>query len=200
MENAKSLAAEQAGEAKAAAREARDHTVTAIRDGASDAAHEVADTGRSIVTEQAGKLATKVAEYERAARAASEKLHADGDDVLGQKIDHLASRLSRTSSYLRDAEPRRMWRDAEDLTRRRPELVLGGLLLGGLALGRFLKADRPDQHQDDDAMQGTRAQTGGPTGGTLPYPGTGTQHPQHQAPAPVAAPGLDPVSPSTPAL
>src|SRR5436309_13348785 len=126
-EQAKSLASDAKEQAKDAANQARDHVQTLVgqqKDQAADRLHTLADALR-----EAGR---KLNEGQQA-----------GD--LGQYADRAAQQVERLSAYLRDRELRDFVRDTENFARRRPEGFLGGTLIAGLMLARFLRASTPDQ-------------------------------------------------------
>lgn len=159
-EQAKSLASDAKEQAKDMANQARDHVQTLVgeqKDQAADRLHSLADALR-----EAGR---KLNEGQQA-----------GD--LGQYADRAARQMEKISSYLRDHDLRDFVRDTETFARRRPEVFLGGTLIAGLMLARFLKASAPERGYDGRDRGG--AWTGypqsarrGPTLGTsadhLPY-------------------------------
>ena len=96
--------------------------------------------GQDVVTEQKNRLAEIVHEYSQATKAASERLHEEGHASLGNRADEMAARLDRVSAYLRERKLSDIYYDAEDYTRRRPEIVFGMMFAAGLVAARFLKA------------------------------------------------------------
>jgi hypothetical protein len=60
----------------------------------------------------------------------------------------------KLSTYLRDNDLRGFVRDTETFARRRPEVFLGGTLIAGLMLARFLKASSPDQERGSSGYDG----------------------------------------------
>lgn len=129
-EQAKSLASDAKEQAKDMADQARDHVQT-------------------LVGEQKGQAADRLHSLADALREAGRKLN-EGQQAgdLGQYADRAAQQVERLSSYLRDRELRDFVRDAETFARRRPEVFLGGTLIAGLMLARFLKASSPETGYD----------------------------------------------------
>jgi hypothetical protein len=128
-EQAKTLAGDAKEQAKDMAGQARDHVQTLVgrqKDQAADRLHSLAD-----VLREAGH---KLDEGRQA-----------GD--FGQYADRAAQQVEKLSSYLRDHELKDFVRDTETFARRRPEVFLGGTLVAGLMLARFLKASRPNQER-----------------------------------------------------
>ena len=135
-EQAKSLASDAKEQAKDAANQARDHVQTLVgqqKDQAADRLHSLADALR-----EAGR---KLNEGQQA-----------GD--LGQYADRAAQQVEKLSTYLRDSELRDFVRDTETFARRRPEVFLGGTLIAGLMLARFLKASSPEQERGNLGYDG----------------------------------------------
>jgi hypothetical protein len=116
--------------------------VEEIKTLAQSAVKEVQETGGDFVHEQKEKLAQKVAKYGEALHAASERLRSEEGNVLANAAQKAADQLERVSSYLHEKEPVDFLEDVEAFTRRRPEVVFGGLFVAGLAAARFFKASR----------------------------------------------------------
>jgi len=165
-EQAKDLAGQAKDQAKEVANQARDHVQT-------------------LVGEQKNQAADRLGSLAEALREAGRKLN-EGQQAgdFGQYADRAAQQVERLSTYLRDHELRDFVRDTETFARRRPEVFLGGTLIAGLMLARFLKASSPDQGYDGRDRGG--AWTGYPQSSLQsfrsPYQGTAT------APRPVSSP------------
>ena len=127
---------------KGAAREQGSAAVEEIKTAAQSAAREAQEAGRDFVHEQKENLAQRVQKYAEALRAASERLRDEEGNVLAEPAQKGAEQLERMSSYLREKEPGDVLEDLEAFTRRRPEVVFGGLFVVGLAAARFFKASR----------------------------------------------------------
>jgi len=129
-EQAKSLASDAKEQAKDMANQARDHVQT-------------------LVGEQKDQAAERLTSLAGALREAGRKLN-EGQQAgdFGQYADRAAQQVERLSNYLRDSELRDFVRDTENFARRRPEVFLGGTLIAGLMLARFLKASSPNQGYD----------------------------------------------------
>ncbi|HEY4563511.1 MAG TPA: hypothetical protein VIJ36_11055 [Thermoanaerobaculia bacterium] len=125
-EQAKSLAGDAKEQAKDVANQARDHVQT-------------------LVGQQKDQAADRLRALAGALREAGRKLN-EGQQAgdFGQYADRAAQQVERLSTYLRDSELRDFVRDTETFARRRPEVFLGGTLIAGLMLARFLKASSPE--------------------------------------------------------
>ena len=90
-----------------------------------------------MIHKQKENLAQSVHKYAEALRAASESLRNEEGNVLAEPARKGAEQLERMSSYLREKEPRDFIEDLEAFTRRRPEVVFGGLFVVGLDGGQI---------------------------------------------------------------
>ncbi len=114
------------------------------RQQATDVAQQLKERGVTFIDEQKGRAAEVLRDVVAATRRAAEKLHNENDHNLAGYADSIAGRLGSLEGYLNQADGRRLVHDAADLARRRPEWILGGAFVVGLAVSRFLKASRPD--------------------------------------------------------
>jgi hypothetical protein len=81
-----------------------------------------------------------------ASRKAAEQLRNDNDTGMAHYADVIADQFDKGVSYIRSHDLRAVARDAENLARRHPEVFLGGMLIAGLGLARFLKASSHHQN------------------------------------------------------
>lgn len=93
----------------------------------------LAETGREELAEQIGGLG-------RALRSSSETLRNEEQGQAGYYSELLADQAERVSRFLRDHDSSDLIGRVEGFARRQPALFLGGCVIAGLALGRFLKA------------------------------------------------------------
>jgi hypothetical protein len=159
--------AQQAKEqAKNLANEAKDQTVR-VAEQARDHVHQLVD-------QQKGQAADRLGSLAGALREAGRKLN-EGEQSgdFGRYADRAAQQVERLSTYLRDNDLRGFVRDTEDFARRRPEVFLGGALLAGLALARFLKASSPNRAYDGYEGGNWTSYPQSSTGRTAPYAGAG---------------------------
>jgi hypothetical protein len=105
---------------------------------------QAGEHGASMFNDQKSRVANSIGGVASTLRRAAETLHEEQDKNLANYTESLADGIESCAAYLRDADPRRLMADAGNFARRRPELVLGGAFIAGLALVRFLKASRSD--------------------------------------------------------
>ncbi len=122
---------------------------------AKDMANQARDHVQSFVGQQKDQAADRLHALAGALREAGSKLN-EGQQAgdFGQYADRAAQQVEKLSTYLRDSELRDFVRDTETFARRRPEVFLGGTLIAGLMLARFLKASRPDQGRGSSGYDG----------------------------------------------
>lgn len=155
----------QASQAKAAVGDAAQRTASEAKDAARRVAEQAkgqakqltrdaADQGTAMLNEQKSRAADSLGGIGSALHRAAQTLHEEQDDNLAQYTDSLADGVESCAHYLRDRDFRSLLHDAGDLTRRRPELVLGGAFVAGLALVRFLKSSSPSSGGAYDRTSG----------------------------------------------
>ena len=88
-------------------------------------------------TTDAGSQARSMAE---SLRKSTEQMRSDGNSGAASVAEQAASQIERLGSYLEQRSGDDVIRDAESLARRRPWLIAGLGLAGGLAAARFVKA------------------------------------------------------------
>jgi hypothetical protein len=125
-----------------------------LRDGARTIKEQAAETAGELTTALKGEAA-RMADAQKA-RAASrihsvgwavhkgaQLLHAGKADAAAGYVDLATQSVEQASKYLEDSDLAQIAEDAADLVRRHPGVTIGGLLLIGVALGRFVKAGQP---------------------------------------------------------
>jgi hypothetical protein len=135
-------AKKEAAKFKDAASEQATASLESAKTNLKEAAQEAAGYSQGVLNEQKNRLAQLADEYSKAAQEASDKLNQEGHAALARRAQEMASRLSRASDYLRERELSKIYYDAEQVTRRRPEIVFGMMFTAGLVAARFLKASK----------------------------------------------------------
>jgi len=153
----KNLASDAKDQAKNLAGEAKEQV--------KDVANQARDHVQQLVGQQKDQAAERLGSLAEALREAGRKLN-EGEKAgdFGQYADRAAQQVERLSGYLRENDLRGFVRDTEEFARRRPEVFLGGTLIAGLMLARFLKASSPSQGSrsgyDGGALTGYPQSTG----------------------------------------
>ena len=125
---------------------------------AKDMAGQARDHVQELVGQQKDQAADRLGSLAQALREAGNKLNENqqaGD--FGQYAGRAAQQVERLSNYLREGDLRGFVRDTESFARRRPEVFLGGTLVAGLMLARFLKASSPTPAPRPVTQSGARS-------------------------------------------
>lgn len=124
---------------------------------------ELRDRALGVVEERAserlGRAADGMSSFVNALRSAGDALGGPGSSRLAEYPIEMADRLQAFGEHLRESEPRELAREVEDLARRYPELFLGGVLLAGVATGRFLRASREELEREEEAAAAPAAKS-----------------------------------------
>lgn len=93
------------------------------------------------------RLATGIHQTSEVLRDAGRRIGENGGTPVSRATEHAADSLEQAANYVQDTDPRTMMSDINRFARRQPELFLGGALLAGVLLGRFLRSEpeRPDE-------------------------------------------------------
>ncbi|QEG41611.1 hypothetical protein [Roseimaritima ulvae] len=141
VESAKDKAAEAQEQLKRKASEATE----AAKQKATEAAETAKQSGRKYAHEKKARLADEIGVFSGAIRKASSKLHDEEHDSIASYVDAAAEQLDHLRESLQSKDVGDLLADVQDFTRRRPEVVYGGLFVVGLAAMRFLKASKPSE-------------------------------------------------------
>jgi hypothetical protein len=119
-------------------------TVATLKQQAAEKVAELAGQmkgrGESLLSRQKERAAGELEHVARSIRASAASLQDGPLAEVGGYVEAAADRLDDASRYLAEQDWAALRRDAEQVVQRQPALFLGGMLLAGLALGRFLKA------------------------------------------------------------
>jgi uncharacterized protein YjbJ (UPF0337 family) len=155
----------QAQDLAEGAKEQAKNLASDAKDQAKDMANQARNHVQQLVGQQKDQAAERLGSLAEALREAGRKLN-EGEKAgdFGQYADRAAQQVERFSGYLRENDLRGFVRDTENFARRRPEVFLGGTLIAGLMLARFLKASSPSQGSssgyDGGALTGYPQSTG----------------------------------------
>jgi hypothetical protein len=125
----------------------------AVADGVKEEAEKFFD-------EQKGKLGDKVDRFGKMINQAAHALRAVKADPVAEAVDSAAGRFRDASSYIEDRSLGDILSDAEDVARRHPGLMLGGLFLTGLLAARFVKASASREESVGGGRSRSRASRG----------------------------------------
>jgi hypothetical protein len=133
-------AAEMAGRVMSGTREVKEQVMQKASELTRAVADGVREEAEKFFDEQKGKLGTKVDRVGKAINQAAHALHAVKADPLADAVDAAGERFKLASSYIEERNLGELISDAEDVARRHPAVMLGGLFVTGLLVARFVKA------------------------------------------------------------
>ena len=110
---------------------------------ARDAKDAAVDTAKSLTDRKTSEAATQVMHFSKAMHDAADRLREEEHTTAAGYVGTAARVLDRAAEYLDQAKLETLMKDAERFAHRRPEVFVGGLLVAGLGLARFLKASKP---------------------------------------------------------
>ncbi len=134
------------------------------REGASRLAGKAREQAQRAVEERKGQAASSLDSLSSVLRDSAGRLRGE-QSFFGDYAESAAERVDRLARYLRESDPEKFVRDAEDFARRRPEVFMGGMLVAGLLLARFLKSSSPEATDNDFVYAGGGSSSRG-TGGS----------------------------------
>jgi hypothetical protein len=107
-----------------------------------DRVREQTTTQLSTQKDRASDAMTSVAD---AVRQTADRLREGDQANVAQYADMAADQVERLSTHLRERDLSSLLREAEDVARRQPALVIGGAFVAGLLAARFLKSSNRQQ-------------------------------------------------------
>jgi hypothetical protein len=132
-----------------------------------DQAGRSAQAQASATMTQAGQTLQRVAQV---VREAGDELRADRPEIASVATT-AANQVERAGGYLRDHDAADAWNAATDAARRQPALVIGGALIAGFALGRFLRTATETQASRYGGTSASRSRFGTAAGAPSSYGG-----------------------------
>lgn len=149
VQQVKEQVKEKARDAAHQAKDTARHAMDQAKEQAMNAADQLRRKGESLAAQQKDRVAKELARVGAAVRQASTTLEGDHEQHLAGYTRFVAERCEQGALYLRRHETGELVSEVERFARRHPEVIFGGLFLGGLVLGRFLKASRPQPRYDE---------------------------------------------------
>ena len=148
---------------------------------AEEAAHGMRERARSIADQQKHAAAGRVEGIAHALRTASDELREQGQPMIADYSRYAAEGLESMAQSLERRDMDDFVEGVENFARQRPVAFLGGAMVAGFALARFVKSSsarryRRSAAERGGARPGMAAGTGTPTrpGGTPTRPASTT--------------------------
>ncbi|HEY7589505.1 MAG TPA: hypothetical protein VH723_00795 [Candidatus Limnocylindrales bacterium] len=127
----------------------------AAASGLAEQAGRTAEAQASTAMTKAGEALDQVAQ---AVRDAGSQMREQRPEIAGI-ADTAATRVEETARYLREHDARELMDQVQDFSRRQPLAVVGGSLVLGLLIGRFLGSGRSTTDSDGATVPRNRALT-----------------------------------------
>jgi hypothetical protein len=135
------------GSGMKAAKENAEHLTERVKDKAADlkrqatdAVHDMGVRARSAADEQKNVAAERVSGVARAFRVASDDLHDQGQSLVAGYSRQVAEGLESMAQSLSRRSLGDLVEGVEDFARERPVAFMGGAMVAGFALARFMKS------------------------------------------------------------
>ncbi len=146
LESEKRSAIDQATEAKDLAKQKASDAYQQLREGSKQVGKDSKEYLRTSVKTQQTGIADRITEFHGAIKAAADQLEEKDHGLASRRISKAANGLEAAANYLRESDPEDLLADLGNATKKRPELVFGGLFLLGLGIARFAKASQQDDN------------------------------------------------------
>ncbi len=134
--------------AKREANEVKNDLKDEARRKASDLKQSAKNQTRETAQKAKQEASSRLTAYAEAARAAARTLRENDESTAGEQGEAAAEQIDRFAHYLQNKDTGALLRDVKTFARRNPEWFLGGTLVAGLAMGRFLRSSAPDDERD----------------------------------------------------
>lgn len=140
MDQAKDKAGQALDQAKDKAGQALDQA----KDKATEVTDQAQERAKSMLDHQKVRAADGLGSVADALRQTGQHL-GEENQQMGHFAEKAADTVENLSHQLRDKNVDELFHAAESFARREPQLFLGGALVAGVLLARFLKSSRPVQ-------------------------------------------------------
>lgn len=147
-QQAKDVAGQAKDQVKDLASQAKDQTV--------ELAHQAQDQVVTLVDQQKKQAAERLGGLAGALHEAAKNLEQKDTEGFGRYAHRAADQVDRASRYLREKDLQGFVHDTEGFARRHPDLFLGGSLVAGVLLARFLKSSAKDSTEGGAPQAGQR--------------------------------------------
>jgi gas vesicle protein len=101
------------------------------------------DTVKDQLSTQKDRATDSMGGFTDALHQTGQQLRQNGQGAFGDYADSLASQVDRAVGFLRERDVDQLVSDVENFARKQPALFIGGAVLLGIAVGRFLKSSSP---------------------------------------------------------
>ncbi|HEX5775261.1 MAG TPA: hypothetical protein VFX95_01140 [Caulobacteraceae bacterium] len=120
-----------------------------VRGEAANFASSAREKAVEVIEERQHKVTGAIGDFAGAIRRASDDLNEHNQGMAAQLLTRGADSLEGLSHTLDGKSPGEMLNAVRDFGRRHPVAFIGGAVLAGLAVGRFVRSSMPDEGYDD---------------------------------------------------
>lgn len=139
---------------------AAERTTSSVKEMASQAKRKAGDVlgqakerAASMAEEQKQSAAQHINRYGEALRDSAKKVE-DQDPNIAYYANRAAEKIEQVADYVRNTDFEGLRRDAEDVARRNPALVMGGMFVAGLVLGALVRASAQTLKDEAQGQEG----------------------------------------------
>jgi hypothetical protein len=137
---------EAIGHVKTEVKETLRETKDKIKARTREMAAEARERGEDYVRENKERAADRIGGVSESIRQTADRFEQEKDPNIAHYTRLVADKLEQAAGYIRERDLNQLKHDGEDLARRHPAVIFGGLFVAGLAAARFLKASADRQH------------------------------------------------------
>jgi hypothetical protein len=120
-----------------------------VRGEAANFASSAREKAAGAIEERQHKVTGAIGDFANAIRRASDDLNQHNQGMAAQLLTRGADSLEGLSHTLDGKSPGEMLNAVRDFGRRHPVAFIGGAVLAGLAVGRFVRSSMPEEGYDD---------------------------------------------------
>jgi hypothetical protein len=157
LSEVRDAAAEMAHRVASGTREVKEQVMQKAAELTRAVADGVREEAEKFFDEQKGKVGSKIDSAGKAIKQAAHALRAVKAEGVADAADAAAGRFRDASDYIEERSLGEILSDAQDVARRHPGIVLGGLFLTGLLAARFVKASASREDSQDGGSAGSKS-------------------------------------------
>jgi hypothetical protein len=105
------------------------------------------------------RAAEELSHLGAAVRRAADKLHDQKSGGLAEYVDTAAEKIDSAATFLEERDLAELAQQVGQVARRNPAVVMGGLFLAGLAVGRFIKAGQAQAPRRSTSSSSSRSRS-----------------------------------------
>lgn len=116
--------------------------------GATRIVDQVKDKAAAQLNAQKQRATDGLGSVASAVRQTTDRLRAEQHDTVAAFVERAADQIERFSNHLRDRDLNELVGEAQRFARQQPAVFIGSSFAAGLLAARFIKASRPERHDE----------------------------------------------------